>query len=137
MDTNLHTHRTQVQWASGLNLLVGIWLFISAFVIYDRGPMVTNNIIFGIVVAVLAAIRLGGAYDQAWLSWLNAIAGIWVIVSPWAVMGTGPNGPSHGMIINNCITGAVVLVLACWSALATNTEPGGTTTYGTSPSYGR
>jgi len=147
--TTVNNHRTQVQWASGLNLLAAIWLFISAFVIYDRGPMVTNNVICGIAVAILAAIRAGGAYEQGWLSWLNALIGVWVIVSPWAVMGTGANGPTNGIIINNVITGVVMVILGCWSAIATNTEPAGATAYAgpapgtppypdtTRPSYGR
>lgn len=139
MATNLNNYRSQVQWASGLNLLVGIWLFISAFAVYDHAPMVTNNVLCGIGVVVLAAIRAFGAYDQGWLSWLNALLGVWVIISPWAVMGTGPNGPSHGMIINNCITGGVVVVLGLVSALATNTAPGAATAYpeGPRPSFGR
>lgn len=122
MPATVTMHRNQVQTTSGINVLAGIWLFISAFVIYAHGPMVTNNIIFGIIVTVLALIRVSGAYDQSWLSWLNALCGIWVIISPWAVMGTGANGPTQGMIINNVITGAVVAVLACWSAIASDTE---------------
>jgi hypothetical protein len=56
---------------------------------------------------------------------LNALVGLWVVISPWAVMGQpGPAGPTHGMIINNCITGGLVTALACWSAIATNAEPG-------------
>jgi hypothetical protein len=132
MATTVESHRTQVQVASGLNLLAGIWLFVSAFAVYAHGPMVTNNVICGIAVVVLAAIRAFGAYDQGWVSWLNALIGVWVVVSPWAVMGApGPAGPTYGMIINNCITGGVVIVLGIWSALATNTAPGTTGPEGT------
>jgi len=138
MVNNGSTYRTQVQWASGLNLLAAIWLFISAFAISTQNPMTTNNIIFGIIVAVLAAIRLGGAFDQAWLSWLNVLCGIWVIISPWAVMGTGPTGPTQSIIICNCITGGVIVVLGLWSALATNTAPDlMPPAGGARPSYGR
>jgi hypothetical protein len=137
MAAEVTTHRTQVQWASGLNLLAAIWLFISAFAVYAHGPMMTNNIILGVAVAILAAIRLGGAFDQGWMSWLNAVLGVWVIVSPWAVMGTGPFGPTQAMILNNCITGGVIVALGCWSAIATNTEPGGAAYGEARPSYGR
>jgi hypothetical protein len=137
--SNDNTYRTQVQWASGLNLLAAIWLFISAFAVYAHGSMMTNNVILGIVIGVLAAIRLAGAYDQAWVSWLNALLGVWVVVSPWAVMGTGPFGPTQAMIINNCITGGVIIALSCWSAIATNAAPTSLTTYPgeTRPEYGR
>lgn len=122
MDSAVNTRRAQVQVASGLNLLAGIWLIISAYVVYAHESMMTNNVICGIAIAVLAAIRAFGAYEQSWLSWVNAAIGAWVIVSPWAVAGApGPAGPTHGMIINNCITGAVAVVLGIWSALATDT----------------
>ncbi|MBN9120744.1 MAG: SPW repeat protein, partial [Planctomycetes bacterium] len=75
MAATISTHRTQVQWASGLNLLVGVWLFVSAFAVYARGPMVTNNALCGIGVAALAAIRALGAYEQGWLSWANVLLG--------------------------------------------------------------
>lgn len=122
MAASVTMHRNQVQTVSGINVLAGIWLFISAWAIYAHGPMVTNNIVFGVIVTVLALIRVSGAYDQSWLSWLNALCGLWVVVSPWAVMGTGPNGPTQAMIINNCITGGVIAVFGCWSALATDTD---------------
>jgi hypothetical protein len=116
-------NRNQLQTASSLNVVAGVWMFISAFVIYAHGPMVTNNVVFGMLVTVFALCRISGAYDQSWLSWLNAVVGIWVIVSPWATMGTGATGPTQAMIINNCVTGGAVLLLACWSAIATDAEP--------------
>ena len=133
MAATISTHRTQVQWASGLNALAAIWLFISAFAVYAHGPMVANNVILGIVVGILALIRMGGAFDQPWISWVNVLLGIWVVVSPWAVMGTGVNGPTQGMIINNCVTGGIMIALAFWSALASDTEPRATAYPATRP----
>jgi hypothetical protein len=109
-----------------LNALAAIWLFISAFAVYAHGPMVANNVILGIVVGILALIRMGGAFDQPWISWVNVLLGIWVVVSPWAVMGTCPTGPTQGMIINNCVTGGIMIALAFWSAVASDTEPSAT-----------
>jgi hypothetical protein len=143
MSPNVNTTapRSQVSTASGLNLLVAIWLFISAFVVTAYSPMVTNNILVGIAVFILAAIRAGGAYDQGWLSWVNALLGVWTIVSPWAVMGGTQTGPSQATIISNVITGAAIVVLGCWSALASTAgTPAVTTTAypeGPRPSFGR
>jgi SPW repeat len=122
MDTAYHPHRGQVQTASGLNLLVGIWLIISSFVLSDRSPMMTNNVVFGVIVAILAALRTFGAFDQSWMSWVNAIIGAWVVISPWAIMGNTVTGPTSAMIVCNVITGAAILPLGIWSAVATNTE---------------
>lgn len=132
MPSAITVHRNQMQTASGLNVIAGIWLFLSAFAIYAHGPMVANNIVFGLVVGVLALIRLSGAFDQSWLSWVNALCGVWVVISPWAIMGTGANGPTQAMVINNCITGGFIVLLGCWSAIASDTEP--SMTAGATPS---
>jgi hypothetical protein len=141
MTTVSENRRTQVQTASGLNCLAAIWLFISAFVIVAHGPMVSNNLIFGVIVFTLAVIRFGGALEQGWISWINALIGLWVIISPWAIMGDAPNGPTQGMIVNNCITGGVVLVLGLWSAFVTSATPTQELNYPnanpTRPSFGR
>jgi hypothetical protein len=137
MADSVIAHRNQVQWASGLNFLAAVWLFLSAFAVATRSPMVTSNVVFGIVVGLLAIIRAGGAYEQSWMSWLNALIGVWVIISPWVLLGTGQSGPTQGTIISNVITGAVIVVLGCWSAIATITEPGGTPPESARPSFGR
>lgn len=137
--TTINSRHNQVQWASGLNVLAAIWLFISAFAVAASGPMMTNNIILGIAVFVLALFRFGGAYEQSWISWVNLVLGIWVIVSPWVVMGRGLE-PTRDIMVNNVITGLVIGILAIWSGLASGTEPGATTMYSTEsprPSYGR
>lgn len=124
MNANPSARRSQVQVASGLNLLAGIWLILSAYVVSTHGSMQTNNVICGIAVAALAAIRAFGAYDQGWLSWVNAAIGVWVVVSPWAVTGPGQAGPTTGIIINNCVTGGLMIIFGNWSALATETAVG-------------
>jgi hypothetical protein len=135
----LNSRQNQVQWASGLNVLAAIWLFISAFAVAAHGSMMTNNIILGIAVFVLALFRFGGAYAQSWISWVNLVLGIWVIVSPWVVMSREVPA-TQDIMVNNVITGVIIGILAIWSALASSTEPGAETTYSTAsprPSYGR
>jgi hypothetical protein len=46
-----------------LNVIAGIWLIISPFVLgYGSGDAYWNPIVFGAIVAVVALARLGGAY---------------------------------------------------------------------------
>lgn len=113
-----HRHEGQVVTASGLDVLAGVWLLISPFVIgfSDLATAMTNNVICGGIVIVLAAIRFLGAYRQSWLSWVNCLIGIWAIISPWA-LGFARNQDAS---TNNVITGIVIAVLAFWSAVATS-----------------
>jgi hypothetical protein len=108
--------RTHVQTASGLNLLAGMWLIASGVAAHAHAPMLTNNVLCGVVVCVLAAPRVCGAYDQGWLSRVNAVTGLWVVVAPWAVMGPRTVG---GIVTSNLVTGGLVTALGCWSAGAT------------------
>jgi len=122
---------TDVKTPSGLNVLAGIWLLISPWVLAFNGlgNATSNNVILGIVIGVLAACRATGALP-AWASWVNLILGLWVIISPWA-LGFSSNGTATS---NDVIFGIIVAVLAVWSA---NAAPvvgrGGPTFAGTEP----
>jgi hypothetical protein len=65
-----------VRLASGLNVIAGVWLFVSAWVLGydDDGAALANALIVGALIAVLAGIRFAGADDLA-PSWLNLVAG--------------------------------------------------------------
>jgi hypothetical protein len=112
----------QVKVASGLNFLVGIWLIISPWVygsIYRVGSA-WNNIIVGIIIAIFAAIRFFSPRSAVGLSWINALLGIWMIISPW-IYGYANNS---ARLWNSVIFGIIVLILALWSASATRATPG-------------
>lgn len=99
---------------AGLNVLAGIWLFISGWVLGFTGTSNAfwNNIILGIVVAVIALIRMGGGRATRGLGWLNALAGIWLFISPWVL-----NFSSNTTALwNNLILGVIVFVLGLGSA---------------------
>ncbi|MBX5493500.1 MAG: SPW repeat protein [Chloroflexi bacterium] len=111
----------QIRWASGLNVIAGLWLIISPWVLgfsrYDD-RMMWNNVIFGIVAAILAGIRAGGAYEVPWLSWINVLVGIWLFIS--AFIFANPSLPAP--FWNNIILGVIVFILGIVSALA-NRQP--------------
>ena len=109
----------QVVVASGINLILGLWLIIAPFVlgftVHTHSEW--NTIIVGILVATIAAIRIWGGRGASWLSWINAGLALWLIVSPW-IYG---NSDVSAIMWNDIIVGVVVLVLSAWSALAQET----------------
>ncbi len=111
----------QVQWASGLNALAGLWLIISPFILgfaqYDPW-MMWNDTAFGIVVAILAGIRAGGAYTAVWVSWINILIGIWLIVSAFLFARPSLMVPFW----NNIGIGVIVVILGIISARGTHLE---------------
>ena len=110
--------KEQIMTASGLDILAGIWLLISPFVLrFSSHYAVTNDVILGIAIAILAAIRFSGAFTQSWVSWVNVLLGVWVLISPWVLRFS----TFHTATVNNVVMGIIVIILAGWSALATDT----------------
>jgi hypothetical protein len=101
---------------SGLNLLIGIWLIISTFVVTafsGLGAMRGNNVLFGFLIVIFSLVRLSRTTGPAW-SWWNLIFGLWLIVSPFVL------GFYHvvGAMWHNIIAGIVVALLAWGRALS-------------------
>jgi hypothetical protein len=115
-----HSHAGQRRLASGLNFLVAIYLIISGWVDGITSGNTANAIILGIVVAILAATRFSGA-TRPWASWVDAIIGVWLIISPWVYGFAG-----QSFMWNYIIVGIIMVVLGVWSATASETS--GTTT---------
>jgi hypothetical protein len=86
-----------------INVVLGVWVVISALVWRRSGGSFINNIVTGIVIIVsaLAAIR------RPELRFVNAAAGIWLVASLFA----WPNYSSP-MVWNDAIVGAGVALVS-------------------------
>jgi hypothetical protein len=110
--------RDQARLASGLDTMAGIWLLISSVAFTGHEVLSWNQALVGSVIALLAASRAFGGYRSSWPSWVNAVLGLWTMISPWVLVRT----MSAATAWNAAITGLIVIVLAVWSALATDLE---------------
>jgi hypothetical protein len=115
-----HPHDAQVKTASGLNFLAGIWLIISPWIygVITGNNAASNSVVVGIIIAVLAAIRFFAPRNAVGLSWINALLGIWMIISPWIYGYAGHTG----WLWNSVIVGIIAVVLALWSAAGTRRD---------------
>lgn len=99
--------RSQVMVLSGLNVLAGIWLIIAPWVLgYSTSDPRWNDVVFGIVIGVLALIRATGGVREDWVSAVNALIGIWLIVAAFTIDQTAT------ATWNDIILGIIVFVLA-------------------------
>src|SRR5438552_15292951 len=74
--------------SSWANVLLGIWVIISPFVLGVHTPKgIWNNVVVGALVGILAVIRWS-MHQQGW-SWLNMILGIWLVISPFVLFLSG------------------------------------------------
>ena len=105
--------RSDVAGFSGLNVLAGIWLIIAPWVLgYSARVPRWNDVVFGIVVGLLALIRAAGGYRQHWASLVNALVGIWLFVAAFTI--------DHSAVAmwNDIILGVIVFALAISSTEA-------------------
>ena len=104
--------------ASALNVLAGIWLIISPWVLgfTDLRVPLWDTLLVGIAVLVLAAIRLGTSGTTG-LSWVNLLLGICLIISPFVLSFT----TATAAMSNAIVLGILVGIFSLWAALATRT----------------
>jgi hypothetical protein len=107
--------------ASTLNVVAGIWLIISPWVLGDFWPPVarSNSVLVGIGVLIVAAIRLTMPRTTV-LSWINFLLGMWLLFSPfllsYSVVSTATG--------NAMIIGCLILLFGLGAAHAPqNTAP--------------
>jgi hypothetical protein len=85
------------------NVVLGIWLFISAFAWRHSQAQFTNSWLMGIIVTVVALL----AASVPALRYVNTAAGLWLIISAFAL-------PRHtaGTAWNNVIVGILVFAFS-------------------------
>jgi hypothetical protein len=105
-------------WARGINVALGIWLFISAFLWLHTSAQFTNTWLVGLAIAVVAAV--GFAVPQA--RWVNTALAAWLIISVWALPTL-----AAATFWNNLLVGIASLIV---SVMPIATEYGGRTTRG-------
>ena len=104
-------------WQDPVNALLGAWLALSPWVV-GYVPNITANYNAVVVGALLIAAALGAMFiPKAWEEWTEAVLGLWLIVSPWA-LGFGADQLARNTAVS---TGIIVALLALWT-LATDKE---------------
>jgi uncharacterized membrane protein YczE len=112
------------KWASWLAGLVGLWVLVSPFVLtgeITEGTPLWSNVLGGLAILILAAY---GAYAirslaetatntaGEWSGWIAAIAGLWILASPFVLSGEIAEGT---VMWSNVIGGVIALVLAAYA----------------------
>lgn len=108
----MDTHVKGVRWTSGINILAGLWTIISPFVFsYSSvASLAWNNLILGVVVALIGLERFLSPDEAEWLSGVNVIIGLWLILSNFFLA-----FPTLSARWDEIIIGAVIAVLGALS----------------------
>ncbi len=102
-DRNAARHLDEAAWPRWINLLIGIWLFISAFVWPHTMGAQTNTWILGVLIVVAAFVAMFAPQAR----FINTVLAIWLFVATLVI---GDRTPAT--MWNNCIVAIVVFALS-------------------------
>ncbi|MFM2042851.1 MAG: hypothetical protein RLY86_1427 [Pseudomonadota bacterium] len=126
-----------VRFASATNAGIGVWLILAPFILsyQDLQPALWNDIVVGIWLLVVGALRAVNTTRMEGLSWANAGFGLWLVAAPFLLgysdLSTGADVlttadtavtsglNSIGATWNDIVVGLLTIVLAVRSASAT------------------
>ena len=86
-----------------INVILGVWLFISAFVWPHTQAQMTNTWICGVLVVIFALIGMA----VPWVRYLNTLLAIWLFISAWAL----PMA-QVGTVWNNVLVAIAVFIVS-------------------------
>jgi len=107
----------RVKTAAIVIIVASVWAFISPFVLhYNHIPhAIWTTMGIGMVSALIVGLRVSGAQQAGWMSLLNALFGILLIIAPF-VRGDA----SHlNIVINDVVIGAIITAFAIWAFTGT------------------
>ena len=114
------TWRSEINGASGANLVLGIWLVVSPFLLpYRTADPSLTQVIVGVVIAALALTRVNGGAWKSWVSWANVGFGAGIVVLAAVVAESG------AARWNGIVAGTLIVMLATLSASASESASTG------------
>ena len=117
---DMEDERTTSQSLSILNMVFGAWLIVSPYILgYTSSQARWQQAAAGIIVLLLAAIRFMAPQIQ-WVSWVNALVGVWMIIAPF----TSATGYQSTVAFwNEVVIGILVALSGLWNASIHTTAP--------------
>lgn len=89
--------------ARAINIVLGVWLFISAFIWPHTGVQQTNTWILGVLCVAFALIAMG----VPMVRYLNTLLAIWLFISAFALRDV-----SVGTVWNNALVAIAIFIVS-------------------------
>lgn len=96
-----------------LNVLLGVWLFISAFAWPHTQAQMTNTWIVGVLCVIFALVSMA----IPWVRYFNTVLAIWLFISAWALPNETP-----GTVWNNVLVAIAIFVVSLVPSTAESTR---------------
>jgi len=103
-----------MSWQAWTNGILGIWLFIAAFLNFSTTGNLWDNLIVGVIAAIAGFTMIK---EHSWQGWTAGILGVWLIISAFT-----PALQTHtGNMWNDSIVG-ILLMIAGFGAYKSHKE---------------
>ncbi len=115
---------TMLHVPDGLLLLAGLWLIVAPLALGYSDSVVEalwNGVVVGVVLTVLALVRVVTPTVTANLAWVIMLLGGWLVVAPF-VLGYSQGAGALAATWNDAIVGVVVLASSSWSAVGSSRD---------------
>jgi hypothetical protein len=96
-----------------VNVILGVWLFISAFAWPHTHAQMTNTWILGVLCVIFALIAMA----VPWVRYLNTLLAIWLFISAWALPMESP-----GTVWNNVLVAIAIFIVSLIPSDATTSR---------------
>jgi len=102
-------------WQAWTNGILGVWLFIAAFLSFSATGNLWDNLIVGVITGIAGFTMIK---EKNWQGWTAGILGVWLIIAAFI-----PQLQSHvGNMWNGIIVGGL-LMIAGFGAFDNGTHP--------------
>ena len=90
-------------WQAWTNAILGMWLFVAAFLSFSPLGNLWDNLIVGVIAA---SVGFSMYKEKAWQGWLAIIMGIWLVIAAFI-----PILQAHtGNLWNDMLSGVLLMV---------------------------
>lgn len=103
--------------AGSISLVAGLWLILYSFLM--TLGFASNAFIVGVLVTLFALIELSSTESTVFVSWVNGILGVWLLISPIFLAGL-----AMGAVWNSVILGIIIAGVAIWGGMSSSSSIG-------------
>jgi SPW repeat len=112
-------HENRIRVFSAIEVLLGIWLVITPWVVGAPGQRVaTSGIVVGAIAILCGLVRFARKHTMVF-GWVVVLAGAWTIMSPW-VLG---QEQGYSRTWNYVIVGVLLALIEAYSLTSSTTQP--------------
>jgi hypothetical protein len=98
------------RWQDCSNLVLGLWLFVSPWVLgYAGGAAAWNAYVLGSGIVLIAL--LAASMPKAWEELINTLLGVWLVLSPFVIGFSSMRKVS----LHTVLVGILVTAFAAWA----------------------